>query len=193
MTPALVLASTSRYRAELLQRLSLEFIQVQPEVEETPLPGESPHDVALRLAEAKARALATAYTDHLIIGSDQTAGCDLDIIGKPGSRDRAIGQLLRFSGRSIEFHTGLCLLNTRTGHCRTAVNTTTVTFRSLSEACAERYVDREQPLDCAGSFKAEGLGIALFSRIVSDDPTSLIGLPLITLTQFLLAEGWMLP
>ncbi|HEX5360537.1 MAG TPA: nucleoside triphosphate pyrophosphatase [Fluviicoccus sp.] len=193
MTPALVLASTSPYRAALLRRLTPDFIQAKPEVEELSLPGETPVELALRLAEAKARALAAAFPDHLIIGSDQTAACDNDIVGKPGHRAAAVAQLQRFSGRRIAFHTGVSLFNTRTGIIHRAVNTTTVNFRRLSMAVIERYVDREQPLDCAGSFKAEGLGIALFTGIESNDPTSLIGLPLITLTGFLLDEGLSLP
>ncbi|HEX5276841.1 MAG TPA: nucleoside triphosphate pyrophosphatase [Fluviicoccus sp.] len=193
MTPALVLASTSRYRADLLRRLFPDFIQAQPEVEERALPGESAADMALRLAVAKSKALSDTFPEHLIIGADQTAACDDDIIGKPGHRDAAIAQLLRFSGRSIHFHSAVCLFDSRHGISRHAVNTTTVAFRPLSRDAVERYIDREQPLDCAGSFKAEGLGISLFTGIHSDDPTSLIGLPLITLSGFLREAGLILP
>jgi septum formation protein len=187
--PMLVLASTSRYRRELLSRLDLPFISVAPHTDETPHPGEAPRETALRLAEAKARSVAAAHPDALVIGSDQVADCDGEPVGKPGDFDAAMRMLSALSGRSVVFHTGVALLETASGRCRTALTDVRSTFRALSAAEIEAYLRREAPYDCAGAVKAEGLGIALFEAIESDDPTALIGLPLIGLTSLLRDAG----
>ena len=186
---SLVLASNSRYRRELLERLGLPFTAVSPSVDEAPMPAEIPADTALRLAEAKARSVASRYSEALIIGSDQVADFQGQLVGKPRDRGDAIEQLKSMRGRTIVFHTAVVLLNARSGHCQRALVDVSSTFRLLDDASLEAYVDREQPYDCAGAVKAESLGIALFTRIASDDPTALIGLPLIRLTDMLLAEG----
>jgi len=188
-SPPLILASSSPYRQALLQRLGLPFTAVAPQIDEAPRAGEAPADTALRLAEAKARAVATIHPDALVIGSDQIAEFGGEPLGKPRNRAHALEQLRAMRGRTIVFHTGLALLNARTGRCQTALIDVASTFRSFDDAALEAYLDREQPFDCAGSVKAEALGIALFTRIASDDPTALIGLPLIRLTDMLLAEG----
>lgn len=188
-TRPLVLGSTSRYRRELLERLRLPFQVAAPGVDEAPLPGETPVATALRLSEAKARAVAARFSSALVIGSDQVAECDGLPIGKPGNRETAIGQLRMLSGRTVVFHTGLALVDAQSGRCQSAMIDIASTFRALAPAEIESYVDREQPFDCAGSVRSEALGIALFDRIVSDDPTALIGLPLIALARMLRAEG----
>jgi septum formation protein len=185
----LILASTSRYRAELLRKLGLEFATRAPDVDESPHPDESATALVRRLAEAKARAVAAVSGPALVIGSDQVAVCAERILGKPGTPPRAEAQLAELSGRKVRFLTGLCLLDTETGRCRTAVDTTTVTFRRLSAVEITNYVAREMPLDCAGSFKSEGLGIALFEAIEGKDPNALIGLPLIELCHMLREAG----
>jgi MAF protein len=187
--PRLILASTSSYRKELLQRLQLPFDTVAPWVNETRHPGEAPRDLVLRLAEAKARAVAVEHPDALIIGSDQVAVYDGDILGKPGTHERAAAQLRRASGRRVTFLTGLCLLNSATGYCQVDLARFRVYFRTLTDAQIESYLRREQPYHCAGSFKSEGLGIALFERMEGDDPTALIGLPLIRLVDMLGQAG----
>ncbi|HEX8010968.1 MAG TPA: Maf family nucleotide pyrophosphatase [Casimicrobiaceae bacterium] len=187
--PRLILASTSRHRRALLERLGLAFEIVAPNVDETPLPGERPAETAVRLAEAKARAVAPRHADALIIGSDQVAEFHGELVGKPRDRADALGQLRAMRGRTVVFHTAVALLNARTDLCRSALVDVASTFRSLDDAALRDYLDREQPFDCAGSVKSEGLGIALFTRIASDDPTALIGLPLIRLTDLLEAEG----
>jgi septum formation protein len=187
--PELVLASTSPYRRSLLERLGLPFATAAPDVDEAALPDETPPDLVTRLAEAKARALAHAHPGALIIGSDQVAAMDDAVLGKPGNRERAIAQLGRASGRVLTFYTGLCLLNTGTGRCQTVCEPFRVHFRRLSPAQIEGYIAREQPFNCAGSFKSEGLGIALFERLEGDDPNALVGLPLIRLIGMLAAEG----
>lgn len=189
MTRPLVLASTSTYRAGLLARLGLPFVSVAPQVDESPRPGEPPQVLVLRLAEAKARAVAQDFPDALIIGSDQVACIEERILGKPGDRQRAIAQLEQASGRCVVFQTGLCLLNADTGRAQTLVEPFRVHFRPLSRARIEAYLDREQPYNCAGSFKSEGLGIALFERLEGDDPSALVGLPLIRLVTLLATEG----
>jgi MAF protein len=193
MSPKLVLASTSPFRRALLARLGLAFDAAAPQVDETPLPGEVAERLVLRLAEAKARAVANDYPDALIIGSDQVAiveGSAPDqILGKPGNRERAIAQLSRASGRSVAFRTGLCLLNAATGRAQTHCEPFQVHFRQLTAAQIAAYVDREQPFGCAGSFKSEGLGITLFQRLDGADPNALIGLPLIRLVDMLASEG----
>ncbi len=192
----LVLASTSPYRRALLARLGLPFVTAAPHLDERPLPGETARDLVIRLARAKATAVAADYPEARVIGSDQVAVLDTPegerIMGKPGSRERALEQLRQLSGRSVTFLTGLCLLNTRTRHCQTGCEPFRVDFRPLSEADIAVYIDRESPLDCAGSFKSEGLGIVLFERLAGDDPNALIGLPLIRLIRMLEADGLML-
>jgi len=189
----LVLASTSRYRREVLARLGLAFRSVAPGVDESRRSGEPPAELAARLALAKARAVAVSCPNALVIGSDQVAEFDGRILGKPGTADAARAQLAASSGQRVTFHTALCLLDTRDGRSDIVVDATHVVFRILRADEIARYVDTEQPLDCAGSFKAEGLGISLFERIESDDPTALIGLPLIALSRLLRHAGLRLP
>ena len=181
----LILASTSVYRRELLGRLKIPFEWFEPGVDELPLAGESAEATALRLAEAKARAIARLHPDALIVGSDQVADLDGERLGKPGSHDRAVQQLRRASGRTVVFNTAVCVHDSRADLARVRLSAARVTFRRLGERQIETYLLREQPYDCAGSAKAEGLGIALIERIDTDDPTSLIGLPLIALTELL--------
>lgn len=185
----LILASSSRYRRELLGRLGLPFASMSPDVDEARTPGEAPRSLVARLSREKAAAVATRVSDALVIGSDQVAACGDAVLTKPGSEANAIDQLTRMSGATATFYTGLCLLNTITGTAQEAVETVDVVFRRLSREEIVDYVRRERPLDSAGSFKSEGLGIALFERIVSTDPTTLVGLPLIRLTEMLAAEG----
>ena len=185
----LILASSSHYRAALLQRLGLPFTAVAPRLDEAPLAGERPAETALRLAEAKARAVAATHADALVIGSDQIAEFAGQPLGKPRDPADALEQLRSMRGRTIVFHTAVVLLDARSGRCQTALVDAASTFRSLDDAALQAYLDRERPFDCAGSVKAEALGIALFTRIASDDPTALIGLPLIRLVDMLLAEG----
>ncbi|MGE0623062.1 MAG: nucleoside triphosphate pyrophosphatase [Pseudomonadales bacterium] len=185
----LILASSSRYRAALLERLGLPFRSRSPEVDETPLDGEAPRDLVARLAALKAEAGARNATEALVIGSDQVAELDGRILGKPGTAERARAQLAALSGREVVFHTGLCLFDTRDGSRQLAVVDTPVRFRPLTEDQIRDYVDRERPLDCAGAFKSEGLGIALFDRLGGTDPNALIGLPLIELCSMLARAG----
>ncbi len=187
--PKLVLASTSRYRRELLARLELAFVTAAPDIDEAPLAGEAPRETALRLAEAKARSVAAAHPDALVIGSDQIADCNGRPVGKPGNFQGAVRMLTALSGKTVVFHTGLALLDTASGHCRAALVDVRSEFRELSRAEIEAYLKREAPYDCAGAVKAEGLGIVLFEAIESDDPTALIGLPLIRLTSLLRDAG----
>lgn len=189
----LVLASTSAYRRMLLERLQLPFVTARPDVDETPLPAERPPDTANRLALAKAQAVAERFEDALIIGSDQVAHMGGEIFGKPGTEERAIAQLQRMNGRSVVFHTALALINTRSGKVHLDSVPTEVRFRTLSDAEIVRYVEREQPLDCAGAAKSEALGITLLDALSGDDPTALVGLPLIALSRMLRAEGLLLP
>ena len=188
----LILASTSRYRAALLGRLRLPFETVRPEVDETPAPAEPPAGLALRLAEAKARAVSTRHPDAVVIGSDQVASCEGRVLGKAGGRDAAIAQLQSMSGREVTFLTALAVAQ-GDGPADTLLDTTTVVFRPLDDDAIARYVDAEQPWDCAGSFKCEGLGISLFEEIRSVDPTALVGLPLIATARLLRARGYALP
>ena len=185
-----VLASTSPYRRQLLQRICPEFVIDAPEIDEAPHAGESPHALVVRLAEAKARAVATRHPAALIIGSDQVALTATGILNKPGSESNAIRQLQAIRDTTVTFLTGVCVLNSKSGRCQIAVETTAVTFRDLSDAAIKNYVARERPYDCAGAFKAEGLGIALVRRMTADDPTNLIGLPLVRLVTMLTAEGF---
>lgn len=191
--PRLTLASTSRYRRELLERLRLPFDVARPEVDETALPGEPPLALATRLAEAKAQAVAQALGDDgWALGSDQVADLGGKALGKPGGRDAAIAQLRAMSGGVVHFHTALCLAHAD-GRALAAIDLTEVRFRALTDAEIERYVDAEQPFDCAGSFKSEGLGITLFESIDNRDPTALIGLPLIATCALLRQAGFTLP
>ena len=185
----LVLASTSRYRRELLSRLEIPFDILSPNVDETPLPGESPSATALRLSVLKAQAAAATHPDALIIGSDQVLMLDNEQLGKPGNFDNAFAQLRKMQGKAMVFHTALTLLNSSTGHAQTCDVPTVVHIRSLTDAQITAYLEKEQPYDCAGSAKSEALGIALMTRMDSPDPTALIGLPLMALTEMLLNEG----
>lgn len=190
-TPTLVLASTSRYRRELLARLRLDFEVARPDVDESAFPAESPADLAQRLALAKAFAIAAEMPRAWVIGSDQVADLDGRALGKSGGRAAAIEQLQAMSGRAVAFHTAVCVM--RAGIHFAEIDTTLVRFRSLDPAEIERYVDAERPFDCAGSFKSEGLGIALFDAIESQDPTALVGLPLIATARLLRQAGYALP
>lgn len=185
----LILASASVYRRDLLKRLRLPFDVVAPNVDETPLPGELAERTALRLAEVKARAVAQLRQDALIIGSDQVAVLDGEKLDKPGSHAKAVRQLNAMRGKNVVFHTALCLYDCASNRVQVANVPTTVVFRDISDAQIERYLASERPYDCAGSAKIEGLGIALVERVVSDDPTALIGLPLIQLISMLRNEG----
>ena len=191
MTPRrpLILGSTSRYRRELLERLRLPFEVASPDVDETPRAGETPAALAARLALAKARAVAATHPNAVVIGSDQVAELDGEPIGKPGSHERAVEQLRRMRGRSVVFHTAVAVVCEASGFAGTALAPVTVRFRDLTDAEIEHYLRTEQPYDCAGSAKCETLGIALLDAIESDDPTALIGLPLIRTCALLRAAG----
>jgi septum formation protein len=185
----LILASTSRYRRGLLERLGLAFESADPGVEEQSLPGESTSATAARLAERKARAVSVRFPGALVIGADQVASCDGAILEKPGTHANAVRQLTAMSGRTARFDTALALLDAASGALHARVVPCLVHFRRLSAAQIEDYLRREQPYDCAGSAKAEGLGIALIARIEGEDPTALIGLPLIALSELLALAG----
>ncbi|SDG05984.1 MAF protein [Onishia taeanensis] len=185
----LVLASSSPWRRQLLERLGLPFTWASPEIDEAPLPAEAPEALVHRLALSKASRLAETFSHHLIIGSDQVAVFEGEILGKPGSEAAARTQLLRFSGQRVRFLTGLALLDTAGARHWLGHDSYDVVFRHLEEGEIARYIAREQPLDCAGSFRMEGLGITLFERLEGDDPNSLIGLPLIRLCAMLREAG----
>ncbi len=187
--PKLVLASSSPYRRELLTRLQIPFEAISPVVDETPLAHEAPQDNALRLAQMKARAVAEKFPDALIIGSDQVALLGTQQLGKPHTFENAKKQLVAASGQTLVFHTALCLYNTRTKNMQARVVPITIKFRTLSEDLIKRYLEKEQPYNCAGSAKFEGLGIALIERFEGEDPNALIGLPLIALVDMLHNEG----
>ena len=189
----LVLGSTSRYRRELLQRLNLPFDVAAPDVDETPLPGEAPRALALRLALAKAHAVAQLHPDAVVIGSDQVADLAGEPLGKPGEHERAVLQLRQMRGQTVVFQTAVAVVCSATGFEQVDLAPVEVTFRDLSDQEIERYLRAEQPYDCAGSAKSEGLGIALLDAIHSDDPTALIGLPLIRTCRMLRAAGMVLP
>ncbi len=189
----LLLASSSVYRQQLLNRLHLPFICSSPDIDESHRPNELAVELVKRLAEEKARALAASYPGHLIIGSDQVAALDDRIIGKPHTFENAREQLLAASGKRVSFLTGLALLNSETGRCQVDCVPFTVHMRELDIERIERYLRIEQPFDCAGSFKAEGLGVSLFPSTVGPDATSLVGLPLIRLVDMLLSEGVQVP
>ncbi len=191
--PPLVLASTSPYRRQLLERLGIPFETAAPRTDETRLDDESPEALVQRLARDKARAVAAEHPNALIIGSDQVACIDDRILGKPGDRARAMAQLREASGRAVTFYTGLSLLNSGSGRFQTRCEPFRVHFRELDDDQIARYLDAEEPFDCAGSFKSEGLGIALFKRLEGDDPNALIGLPLIRLVEMLNNEGVQIP
>jgi septum formation protein len=185
----LVLASTSRHRRALLERLGLPFETQAPDVDETPLAGEAPAATACRLAEAKARAVAARRASALVIGSDQIANANGVAIGKPRDHAAAVAQLTALSGQAIVFHTAVALVDAASGRGQLRLIDVTTRFRELTAGSIERYLRRERPYDCAGSIKSEGLGIALVESIASEDPTALIGLPLIALVDLLQAEG----
>lgn len=185
----LILGSTSAYRRELLQRLRLPFEVVSPEVDETPLPGENPRDLALRLALAKARAVAARQPAAVVIGSDQVADLGGEPLGKPGTHERAVAQLRRMRGRTVIFQTAVAVVCVETGFEQVELAPVRVRFRELTDAEIENYLRAETPYDCAGSAKSEGLGIALLDTIESDDPTALVGLPLIRTARLLRAAG----
>lgn len=186
--PQLILASTSPWRRALLEKLAIPFECAAPEVDETPLPGEAPRHLVSRLAQQKVQSLAQRYPAHLIIGSDQICVLDGEITGKPLTEENARQQLLKARGNIVTFYTGLALYNSATGHLQTEVEPFDVHFRHLSETEIDDYLRKERPLHCAGSFKSEGLGIALFERLEGRDPNTLIGLPLIALCQMLRRE-----
>lgn len=181
----LILGSSSPFRAELLKKLDLSFVQVSPEIDESPKAGEKPAALVERLATSKALEIAKTHPEALIIGSDQVAVIDNDILGKPGNHQNALAQLKRASGREVRFLTGLALYNAKNGHMQSIVEPFTVHFRKLSDNQLDFYLKKEQPYQCAGSFKSEGFGISLFSKLVGDDPNTLIGLPLIRLIKML--------
>lgn len=185
----IILASTSRYRSQLLSTLQIPFLIAAPEVEETPLPGEDARQTSLRLAESKARAVAPRFPDALIIGSDQVALLNDSQLGKPITHWNAVRQLQAMRGNTVIFHTALSLLDTATDQIQTEVVETSVKFRPLTDGQIERYLNKEQPYHCAGSAKSEGLGIALIERIEGSDPNALIGLPLIALVNMLEKHG----
>jgi 7-methyl-GTP pyrophosphatase len=187
--PRIVLASSSPYRRELLARLRLEFEVKTPGVDETALRGEVAGATALRLAQAKARAVSGEFPRALVIGCDQVVALDGACLGKPGSHDNAVAQLKAMRGKTVVFHTAVALLNSGTGAMQVADVPTTVRFRDYSDGEIERYLEAERPYDCAGSAKIEGLGIVLVERVSSDDPSALVGLPLMRLTAMLRAEG----
>ncbi|WP_252176205.1 nucleoside triphosphate pyrophosphatase [Endozoicomonas sp. 4G] len=185
----IILASSSPYRKSLLEKLRLPFQCCSPDIDETPLAGESAEELTQRLSREKALALKTQYPEHLIIASDQAAQLNETILGKPGTIQQAIKQLSDCNGQSVTFYTSLCLLNTQTSQYQVDTVPYTVHFRTLKRIEIENYVKLERPLDCAGSFKCEGLGISLFSKMEGDDPNSLIGLPLVRLNHMLMNEG----
>ena len=189
----IVLASTSRYRRELLNRLQIPFCAVSPAVEESVLAGESPEAMATRLATAKALAVASDHPDAVIIGCDQVAVSDGKIVGKPGDHENAVRQLRELSGRDAVFYTALCVHDATSGRTATRVVPYRVKFRVLDDAVIQRYLEREQPYDCAGSAKSEGLGIALIERMEGEDPNALVGLPLIALVDLLGEHGVQIP
>ena len=193
ITIKIILASGSRYRRELLQRLGIAFDAWSADIDESSRPGEKPRDTALRLARVKAEAAAQRWPGALIIGSDQVADLDGAPVGKPGTLANARNQLRQLSGQAVLFHTAVCVLNDARARRHERLVTTDVRFRALSDRDIDRYLAREPALDCAGSAKSEGLGIALLARVGGEDPTALVGLPLIALCEMLRAEGVEIP
>ncbi len=193
MSRTLVLGSTSAYRRELLERLHIPFLTAAPDIDETRLPDESAQDMVLRLSQQKAEAVAARYPDALIIGSDQCAVLGEQVLGKPGTHAKATEQLQASSGSRVQFLTGLCLLDSRDGSLQLDMIPFSVDFRVLTAAEIDNYLRHEQPYNCAGSFKSEGLGISLFKRMHGDDPSALVGLPLIRLMEMLRLHGLVIP
>ncbi|CAG0907935.1 unnamed protein product [Cyprideis torosa] len=191
--PKLILGSTSPFRAELLKKLRIPFDTAAPDVDESPKPGETPADLVTRLTRLKAQTVAHQHPEHLIITSDQVATFNGLPIGKPHDYDKAVNQLSNFSGKRVTFLTGIGLLNTLTGHYQFSLEPFHVYFKVLSRQQIEAYLLLEEPYQCAGSFKSEGLGITLFKKLEGDDPNTLVGLPLIRLTEFLANEKMILP
>jgi MAF protein len=193
LSRSLVLASTSPYRKALLDRLELSFLTYKPDVNEARQNNETPEQLVIRLAESKAQAAKSQHPDALIIGSDQVAVCENTVLGKPGSHEIAVQQLQQLSGQQVSFLTGLCLLDTENGDYKSTLIPYSVIFRQLNDQQIEQYLLAEKPYNCAGSFKSEGLGISLFERMEGDDPTALIGLPLIQLVTWLNEAGVEVP
>jgi len=189
-TPGLVLGSTSPFRRQILEKLQIPFDTAAPDIDESALPDETPQALVLRLAEQKAKAVASEFNNHLIIGSDQVAVLDGEVLGKPGSHEKAMAQLQAASGKAVRFLTGLCLYNSHTGNIQSEVVPFDVVFRTLTTSEIDNYLRKEEPYNCAGSFKSEALGIALFEKLQGDDPNTLIGLPLIRLLAMLRVEGF---
>ncbi len=189
MKQTLILASSSEYRRQLLQKLQIPFTSISPKIDETPLPDEKPHETALRLAQEKAKKIGTEYPHALVIGCDQVATLDGEQLGKPGNHNNATKQLQLMRGREVTFHSALCLYNATTGNMQALVVPYLVRFRQLTDAQIENYLSKEQPYHCAGSAKSEGLGIALIERMIGEDPNALIGLPLIKLITMLQNEA----
>lgn len=188
-SPSLILGSTSPYRRELLERLRTPFAVESPHVDETALADETPANLAIRLALAKAQAVAQRFPDSVVIGSDQVAELDGQPLGKPGTHEKAVSQLQRMRGKTLVFHTAVAVVRQSSGFCQQALAPVTVRFRALTDTEIENYLRAEKPYDCAGSAKSEGLGIALLESIESDDPTALVGLPLIRTATMLRAAG----
>ena len=191
--PTIILGSTSIFRKALLNKLNLSFVQDKPNIDETPIANEQPEAMVQRLAKQKAAVFTQKYPEHIIISSDQTAVFNNQALGKPLNREKAIEQLSNFSGNQVDFYTAMVVINTSTDEQYEHCDTTTVFFRELSEEVITHYIDIEQPFNCAGSFKSEGLGITLFKKIESQDPNALVGLPLIALTDIFYKMGYPLP
>ena len=188
MKQTLILASSSIYRRELLQKLQIPFSAISPKIDETPLAGEKPHETALRLAQEKAKKIGTEHPHALVIGCDQVATLDGEQLGKPGNHKNATEQLKKMRGREVTFYSALCLYNAATGNMQAENVPYLVRFRQLTDAQIENYLNKEQPYQCAGSAKSEGLGVALIERMLGEDPNALIGLPLIKLVSMLKNE-----
>jgi septum formation protein len=193
MSLPLILGSTSPFRAEILQKLCISFDTAAPDINESPLANESPSELVERLSVCKAKKVAETHPAALIVGSDQVACVDQQILGKPHTHENAIEQLRFLSGKIVSFHTGLCLFNSESGNTQSTVEVFKVYFRALTDDQIERYLRNEQPYNCAGSFKSEALGVSLFKKLEGDDPNTLIGLPLIRLVEFLSNEGHQVP
>ena len=189
MKQTLILASSSMYRRELLQKLQIPFSTISPKIDESPLNDEKPHDTALRLAQEKAKKIGEDYPYALIVGCDQVATLDGEQLGKPGNHKNAVEQLKKMQGREVKFYSALCLYNASTGNMQTENVPYLVRFRQLTDEQIENYLNKEQPYQCAGSAKSEGLGVALIERMLGEDPNALVGLPLIKLVTMLQNEG----
>jgi len=193
MSLPLILGSTSPFRAEVLQKLCVSFDTAAPDIDESSQPNETPTELVERLSISKAKKVAEAHPAALIVGSDQVACVDQQILGKPHTHEKAVEQLRFLSGKIVSFHTGLCLLNSESGKSQSTVEVFKVHFRTLNDEQIERYLQNEKPYNCAGSFKSEAFGISLFKKLEGDDPNTLIGLPLIRLIEFLSNEGLQIP